>query len=251
MHPPTQPSVESTSLQALGRLSAMLTHEINNPCSFALANLNLAKMQLAKTHTHPSPSADQQKIQLMLEDCTQGLLRIQRIVGQFNLFARGNQASMSAVAPLPCLADAWQLATVHLTSSPLPNFSLQHDDAHPDVQLWGNETLLCQAFTNLLSNAVDAVTATGLPNAHISVCLLRQGNLCQLTFSDNGCGITSTVLNHVFDAFYSTKPLGKGSGLGLAMVKHIVNLHQGSVAITSQPRQGTQVVLQLPLAPTR
>jgi signal transduction histidine kinase len=228
----------------------MLTHEINNPCSFALANLSLAKAQLAKTHDDPLPTLQQQKVQLMLEDCEQGLQRIQRIVGQFALFARGNQASLSSVAPLPCLAQAWQLATAHLSALPHPTFTLQHDDAHPDLQLWGNETLLCQAFTNLLSNAVDAVTCPPIPQAHISVSLLRQGNHCQLTFSDNGCGMDAALMEHVFDAFYSTKPLGKGSGLGLAMVRHSVNLHQGSVTLASHPQQGTQVVLQLPIAPT-
>jgi PAS domain S-box-containing protein len=105
---------------------------------------------------------------------------------------------------------------------------------------------LREALTNIVLNAVDALPAGG----RIAVELATDAEDAVVRVTDNGTGMSDEVRGRVYDPFFTTKPLGQGTGLGLAVTYGIVHRHGGSVGVTSEPGRGTTVEIRLPAAPS-
>lgn len=120
-------------------------------------------------------------------------------------------------------------------------------DLPPDLAVAGDYEQLTIVFNNLVVNSLDALTNVSQPR--ILVTGRVQGSSCLVLLSDNGQGIQPENLGRIFDAFYSTKPT-TGTGLGLAMVRKIIDVHRGNVIISSEVGHGTTVRVLLPLAET-
>ena len=115
--------------------------------------------------------------------------------------------------------------------------------AAPTVR--GNADELSQIFVNLLANAWDAVA--GRPSKRIHLRLYTQGEQVIVEVEDNGDGIPAASLSRLFDPFFTTKAVGRGTGLGLTVCKGIIEKHQGSIEVKSQPGQGSVFTVRLPL----
>lgn len=109
-------------------------------------------------------------------------------------------------------------------------------DIDGSINLILNKDQLEMVMNNLLSNSIDALL--GINNPSITIIAKKSDNLILLSVKDNGCGIKDDNISKVFDTFYSTKP-DKGTGLGLATVKKIINLYNGSISVTSNLGDGT------------
>ena len=110
-----------------------------------------------------------------------------------------------------------------------------------DVELQGNKDALLGALANLCINSLQACQQT--PRIEISLGTTRRG-LLSISLRDNGCGMDRETRSHIFDPFYSTKT--NGTGLGLAVVKAVVESHQGRIAVFSRPGRGSRFRLFLP-----
>ena len=104
-----------------------------------------------------------------------------------------------------------------------------------------------QVFLNLLSNAADAVADRPEPRIEIGV-RSTPGNRIQAWVQDNGAGMPQEVLTRIFEPFFTTKPTGSGTGLGLPVVKQLVESWGGTIQVQSQPGSGTRMVLDIPAA---
>ena len=104
-----------------------------------------------------------------------------------------------------------------------------------------------QVFLNLIGNAADAVADTREPAIEVGVST-RPGGPVEAWVRDNGPGMSEAVVARIFEPFFSTKPPGSGTGLGLPVVKQIVESWGGRILVQSQPGLGTRMVLELPLA---
>jgi signal transduction histidine kinase len=102
---------------------------------------------------------------------------------------------------------------------------------------------LDQVFINLLVNAAQAITDKGT----ITVTTRNDATHVIIAISDTGAGIPKEKLKKIFDPFYTTKPVGKGTGLGLNVVYNIVKRHRGSISVKSEVGKGTTFTLRLPL----
>jgi signal transduction histidine kinase len=111
-----------------------------------------------------------------------------------------------------------------------------------DLMLTGYVEEISQVWTNLIVNACQAMNFNG----DLSISAKDSGNKVMVEISDSGCGIPESVGDKIFDAFYSTKKIGEGSGLGLNIVKKIVLRHQGRVYYKSAPGNGTTFYVELP-----
>ena len=113
------------------------------------------------------------------------------------------------------------------------------------VDLDGNQSLLEDAWMNLISNAVKFTE----PGGRISVTLVREGSHAVVAVADTGCGMTPEQLEHAFDRFYQGDEThaGEGNGLGLAIVRAVVKKHGGTVSVESEPGRGTTFSVRLPL----
>jgi len=109
----------------------------------------------------------------------------------------------------------------------------------------GRQAELNQVWVNLIHNALQAMPDGGT----LTVALRQSGNMAEVTVVDTGCGMSPEVRARIFEAFYTTKPVGEGSGLGLHIVQRIVAEHGGSIDVQSEPGQGSRFMVRLPLAP--
>ena len=122
------------------------------------------------------------------------------------------------------------------------NVSVAVDPDLPPVLAYGGE--LNQVWVNLIDNALDAVAAGG----HVEVSAKREGGKIVVRIADDGHGIPDAVRPRIFDPFFTTKPRGEGTGLGLDIVRRLVNRHNGEVEVESRPGH-TVFTVSLPIRP--
>ena len=116
------------------------------------------------------------------------------------------------------------------------------DDACPKVSADGDQ--MSQVFINLVMNAIHAMPEGGT----LRIGLTSNKDGVQLTVADTGHGIPQEVLTKIFEPFFTTKEFGKGTGLGLTVVKGIIEEHQGEIAVASEDGKGTVFTVSLPIA---
>jgi signal transduction histidine kinase len=124
----------------------------------------------------------------------------------------------------------------------------EYDRTLPKIKTFGAE--LHQVWTNLIDNAIDAINgdkARTKPGGTIRVRTSRNGNCAQVDVIDDGPGISPAALPRLFEAFFTTKEVGQGTGLGLEIVRRIVTRHEGSVSVSPEPG-ATTFTVRLPLA---
>ena len=127
-----------------------------------------------------------------------------------------------------------------------PHWSAKHIDLDVDMDectCTGNEELLMQVWVNLLDNAIKFTEAYG----RVSVCLRDRGQL-KVTVSDNGSGMDQETQDRIYEQFYQGDPsrVKEGAGLGMSIVRRIVDMHQGTISIHSILGEGTSVTVCLP-----
>jgi PAS domain S-box-containing protein len=226
--------VQSEKLASVGRLSAAVAHEINNP-------LEGMKNLLYMITTVPSDVEMVRKYAAMAET---EVMRIAGIVQQVLGLSRGGDLH----APFrPTEVMDAVLALAHR--------KLQDKDAvcqkeyRQDAEAWGAASEVRQVFWNLLANGIDAIPERGLIRVRVASCHhprdARKG--VRITFADNGSGIVAQHMPHLFEQFYTTK--STGNGLGLWVSKQIIDNHSGSIRVRSRTdgaRTGTVFSVFLP-----
>jgi len=105
-----------------------------------------------------------------------------------------------------------------------------------------------QMLVNLVQNGIDAVESAGRPGeVHVSVGLSEGADLAVLRVRDSGCGMPEEVVKEIFTPFYTTKALGKGTGMGLSIVYGVVKMHAGDISVDSQVGAGTTFTVRIPI----
>jgi len=229
-------------LASIGTLAAGVAHEINNPLSFLLANLEFLKSAPAPAGPGDSEGAAGREA---IQEACEGARRIGEIVRGLRAFARRDGGASPGAVDLRKAVNA----AVHMAQAQArPRARLVLDLAEtPPVM--GKEHELAQVVLNLVINAIQAVPE-GLPaenEVRVSTRTADTGQV-ELAVSDTGVGIDSETLAHVFDPFFTTK-VGEGSGLGLSICHGIVDALGGTIGVESAPGRGTTFTVRLPPAP--
>ena len=210
----------------LGEVTAVFAHEVRNPINNISTGLQLLSMKL------PEADPNQENIRRLMNDC-QRLNHLMESVLSFSRHVEHKFEAVDLEMLLRRLLDRWRprMAKVNVTSF------FQAEDNIPPVL--GDPRSLEQVFTNLISNAVEAMDgATGAAGGTLAVHLAAL-NLVQnrpqveVTISDNGPGIPDEIRDRIFEPFVTTK--SQGTGLGLAITKRIVTAHHGSISVNSFP----------------
>jgi PAS domain S-box-containing protein len=228
---------QADRLAALGVLSAGVAHEINNPLSYVLLNLEFVERELKRLH-------DPERRETLLarvNEAKHGAERVATIVRDLKTFARGDEALLGPVLIEPVIESALNVvgSEIRKRASVERRF-----ERVPAVN--GNAARLEQVFVNLLLNAAQAIPDTGCEH-RITVALARDETMVRVTVSDTGSGIADDVLDRIFDPFFTTKPPGVGTGLGLPICRGIVSAHGGELTVTSRVGQGSTFMLRLPI----
>jgi PAS domain S-box-containing protein len=249
---------ELERLAAIGQLAAGVAHEINNPCAFVHGNLTVLADELvalgtgapgetapapggAPEGTGPETQARLDAMREMVEECLLGVQRIRTIVRDLGMFARIDNADVALVSPNDLVHDALALARNQIRHR--ARLSIRLGDLPP---LALDRAKMAQVVLNLLVNAADALGENPAERNQILVESSVRGEQILLAVEDNGCGIPPEHLAHLFTPFYTTKPHGKGSGLGLTISAETVRKHGGELHVSSEVGRGTRFEIWLP-----
>ena len=270
--------VQSEKMSSLGLLIAGVAHEINNPVSFIHGNLAYLKdytqdllhlLKLYQQH-YPNPVPDIQQetenndLDFLAEDLPKilssmsiGVERICQIVQSLRNFSRHDDSQMKPMN----LHEGIDSTLLIL------NHRLKGNGEIPPIEIikqYGNlPPVECfpgpinQVFMNILSNAIDALDD---PNSQLTFEEMSEnpsqikistevvGNFVEIKIYDNGPGITEEVKQRIFDTFFTTKPIGKGTGMGLSIsYQIIVERHEGKLYCTSELGKGTEFTVKMPI----
>jgi PAS domain S-box-containing protein len=218
-------------LAAIGLLSSGLAHEIGNP----LASIQAICENLARKSSEPATVEKCQRIREQVR-------RITDIVGSLVNFARPGQAAWKAVDINATLEAAMSIAKLSRTAKSI-EIALKFDQALPHTIAIADQ--LSQVFLNLFLNAIDASKEAGgkiiVSSKQVSA------ETIEISVSDNGHGISGDDMPKLFTPFFTTKEVGKGTGLGLHVCDGIIKRHGGEIRVASNPDTGSTFTILLPI----
>jgi len=273
-----QQLVQSEKMAVIGQLAAGVAHEINNPVGFVASNLDslsdymvelrklldlqaqalemfaaegskngdlsdtatISSLDNLRAFTHKvNPNFLLPDIDQLIGDSIEGAERVKQIVADLSDFSY-----LSELQASPEDINTLLQKSINIASSELKYKA--------DIELYLAEipAVVChggkvgQVFLNLLVNAAQAIKERGL----ITVSTGREGEMVWIEISDNGCGIAEKDLAKIFDPFFTTKEIGKGTGLGLHVVKGAIDMHGGEIHVSSKEGCGASFRVLLPIA---
>jgi two-component system, NtrC family, sensor kinase len=223
---------QSEKLSSIGLLAAGVAHEVNTPLTGVSSYTQMLLGMIPETDPK---HALLQKVQKQTD-------RASNIVNNLLNFSRtGNAAEFIEIDINKTLDDTLQLLEPQLRKS---NVEIIKDYSEIPPKIFGNAGKLQQVFTNLILNARDSM----FENGKITLTTEATQHDVSVIVADNGCGIEEENLNKIYDPFFTTKAVGSGTGLGLAVSYGILQEHAGSVKVTSEINSGTQFRLVFPIA---
>jgi signal transduction histidine kinase len=238
-------------LAAVGTLAAGIAHEINNPLSAILGNIAVLADDIARV-LEPLGRADElpgsaldlaRRIREPLADTQEAAERVRLIARDLRVFSRSDEDSRAPVDVRTVLDSAARMAAYEIRSR--ARLSRRYSDV-PAVD--ANEARLGQVFLNLLVNAGQAIPEGNPDDNTITISAGVANENVFVEVADTGTGIPPDVLPRIFDLFYTTKPAGVGTGLGLPICHRIVTGLQGEITVDSVVGRGTTFRVSLPRA---
>ncbi|HEY9721035.1 MAG TPA: ATP-binding protein [Oscillatoriaceae cyanobacterium] len=252
--------VQSEKMASLGQMVAGVAHELNNPLNFIHGNLKVLRDTYLKSIEELLALYDKklpgdaeiarlkddldyeymaQDLQKIIESALKGTTRSQRIVEDLKLFSGHDEAELKPVDLRASLESTIALIQGRFADKVRISTELA---ALPEVTVLGKQ--LNQAFLALLTNACQAIAHEG----EVHITLRQEGEQAIVTVRDTGVGIPEENLPKVFDPFFTTRPVGEGTGLGLTTAYSIVERHNGRIELRSTQGEGTTALLSLPMA---
>lgn len=237
--------VQTEKHSAIGRLAAGLAHEVGTPLNIISGRSEFMLEEVGETNP---------RVAAGLRTIVQQIDRITHLVGQLMDFAREYTPARERVS-LPRVVAAVSELLDRAMANAETDFVAEVPDALPGVL--ANFNQMQQVLINLLMNSLDAILADpahgkakGRGRISVRADLVPRLGKVRVVVQDNGHGIREDHLDKVFDPFFSTKPVGKGTGLGLAVVYGIVTEHGGTIEVDSTWTEGTTITFTLPVEQT-
>lgn len=224
-----QALLQLEKLTTMGEMAAGTAHHLNTP----LASM-LLRVQMMRAIAKGDTAAELEHLEASIQFCQQFVRRLLD-------FSRRPQSSKQAESLSNTLESVVSFLSPQLHAK-RARLSLDLSATNGDTVL-ADRSQLEALFIILVSNALDAISLDGnisIHSRHVG------GKRIAIEIADDGCGIEAEDLRRVFQPFFSTKPVGKGTGLGLALASSILQEHEGSIRLDSTPQKGTRVHIELP-----
>jgi PAS domain S-box-containing protein len=229
----------SDRMASLGTLAAGIAHEINNPLSYVIGNLEIIGEALA------TPAGPEAELTTAVRDAADGAERVRKIVAGLRTFSRSEEEKR---VPLQ-IGEVLQSA-IRMTANEVRHRAQLVCELGPTPRVVADSGRLVQVFINLIVNAAHAIPEgkSGANQITLRTSTDDQGRAV-VAVIDTGRGMPPEVLARAFDPFFTTKDVGTGTGLGLAICHGIISALGGEIGIDSAPEQGTTVWVRLRAAP--
>ncbi|TAN61339.1 hypothetical protein EPN16_03475 [bacterium] len=232
---------QSEKMAAVGQISSSIAHEISNPLTGVLNNVQLMKMVMAERNG--AILKDYAQILNAIEESARRCTDISRSLLDFSRSSSGKFQPLS-------LNDAVDRAVILVEKEARTRNIFIEKELLPDLPaISGDFQLISQAIFDLVNNAQYAVSKADKKGSgwiFIKTQYQPQEDKVTCVISDNGTGISEENLKKLFAPFFTTKPAGEGTGLGLSIVRDIIARHSGSIAVESQINKGTSFLITLP-----
>ncbi|MBS1658101.1 MAG: tetratricopeptide repeat-containing sensor histidine kinase [Bacteroidetes bacterium] len=255
----------SEKLASVGQLTAGVAHEINNPINFVTGNISplkrnfaalknlLQKIEELKEGTDPQSKLAEieslkkeidfdytmEESEKLLSGIEEGSRRTAAIVKGLRQFSRIDEDTKK----LANINEGIE-STLLLLQNKLKFQNIEVVPSFGDIpQIHCFPGQLNQVFMNLLTNAIDAIGSNG----KIFIITALEGDRLKISVRDTGQGMPEEVKKKIFDPFFTTKEVGKGTGLGLSISYGIIEKHNGTIEVRSEPGKGTEFIILLPL----
>lgn len=227
----------SERVASLGRLAQGVGHEINNPLAYLVLSLDLLRAELTEL-----PNGVVREALEVIGHIEDAASRIAAIVRSLARFGRGDAETVG-----PTDLERSVRAAIAMTANRLNHVADVRTTLGAIPLVRGNEFQLTQVFVNLLLNAADAITEGGGGPHTVTVTTRVHGDRVEIEVGDSGPGIPESIRAHVFEPHVTTKPIGRGSGLGLSICKSIIESFGGSITLTDKV-EGATFLIALPVS---
>lgn len=240
---------QSQKMEAIGNLTGGIAHDFNNILGIIIGNAELALLDIPEWST----------AQMNLQEIKKASCRARDIVQHLLTFSRKTEKKLQPVAVREIIEDSLNFLN---STIPATIAIVKEIDVH-DEMILADSTQIYQILLNLCTNAIHAMEHQA--NGRLAIQAqtrelveeeipshppeILSGRYVAITISDNGCGIDAPTLQRIFDPYFTTKEVGKGTGMGLTIVHGLVKSHNGAITVTSTLDIGSSFTIYLPLAP--
>lgn len=225
--------IQSERLASLGKMSAGIAHEINNPLGGILVLSSLVLEDLEKNDPNRPNLEEVVKQTIRCRDIVKGLLQ----------FARQTEAKMSLVKINDILNNTLSLIEKQAI---FHNIEVEKKFQSDLPLVMVDESQIQQVFMNIILNAVQAMKEIG--TLTLETDFNTKENMVVINITDTGCGIPDEIIDKIFDPFFTTKDVGEGTGLGLSIAYGIVSRHNGKMTAQSKVGEGSTFTIQIPVS---
>ncbi len=252
--------IQSEKMASLGELTAGIAHEIQNPLNF-VNNFSEVNTELIGELEQEVDKGNLTEIKLLTKDIKENEQKINLHGKRADAIVKGmlqhsrTSSGIKELTDINALADEYLRLSYHGLRAKDKSFNVEFDtDFDPSI---GKLNVVPQdigrALLNLINNAFYAVsakassTAVGNFEPTVTVSTKRSGDRIFISVKDNGNGIPHKVLDKIFQPFFTTKPTGQGTGLGLSLSYDIVKAHGGEIKVFTKENDGSEFIIQLPI----
>ncbi len=224
---------QSEKLNALGTLLAGVAHELNNPLTVVVANAHVLSL-----------TGEDEGVKSRIHKITAAADRCAKIVRSFLDMARKSPGEKVEFDPVACVEQALELSLYGLKDNKI---TVKADIVPQLPAIKGDPDQFAQVILNLVINAKQALQNQDSPRKiDVAMHLDDSGQAIELHVSDNGTGIPADIRDSIFDPFFTTKKVGEGTGMGLSLVRGIVQSHGGEISLADQTGPGSHFKVKIP-----
>jgi len=237
--------IQVEKMAAVGQLAAGVAHELNNPLGGILGYSQFALEKINQKPLCQFSAEDNNSFLQYLTDIEKQTKKCRTIIQSLLKFSRASHREEFELININQVLKETFVFTQHQIVKNKVN--LVQELTEPLPQIAGNPSQLQQVFTNLILNAVQAMTEGG--TLRVKSKMRKDSPEIEVSFADTGIGIAEENLNKIFEPFFTTKKVGEGTGLGLSVSYGLIKDHGGEIQVESQKNQGTTFIMILPIHP--
>jgi C4-dicarboxylate-specific signal transduction histidine kinase len=246
----TRQLIQADRLAVLGTFSAAIFHEINNAATAIIGSLDLVKPYWNTVKQYFEGETDKpsmmkakeksQKLNDMLQIAFEGGSSLMGLVKRYKSYSKKGETEKKRVKLVEIVDNVQKFLHYRLKRGVSVEVSIP-----PQIEINCNSQEISQVFINLYNNAIDAMVEN---KGRIGVTAKPSGDRVDITITDDGPGIPADVAKEIFNPFFTTKGKEKGTGLGLFIVKNIIDEHGGNITMVDGTNQGAKFKITIPLA---